>query len=69
MDGLGAVLWERKYPTYLDVLDDAIIADLSLCIISRGGEGVGHNMEKGSIAGIGDGKGSNGDCSVSMRLF
>jgi hypothetical protein len=47
--------------SYLYILDDAIVAHISLCVKPLGGEGVGRDIEQGPIAGSGDCEGSNGD--------
>lgn len=48
--------------TYLNVLDDTLVACVSLYAVSCRGERIGHDIKKRPATAVGDGEGSNGDC-------
>jgi hypothetical protein len=51
---------------YLNVLDDAFIAEFPPCAVSCGGEGIGGNVEYCAIAGICDVERCNRDCACMV---
>lgn len=52
---------EARGPPYLDVLYNALVAELSPRVVSRGGEGVWGDVQQRATAGIGDATGSDRD--------
>jgi len=52
-EGWGAVL-VVGWLGVLDVLDDAVVAKVAPGSIAGGGEGIGRDVEKRAVAGIGD---------------
>jgi hypothetical protein len=46
---------------YLDVIDDTLVAELAPCAIPRCGEGIGGDVQEGTIARIRDVHRRNGN--------